>query len=74
MRLYVDDNEKEQKMKISVKQDRENVHIVGNVEGRNYVLFILLPDGTFKKPGNIRKDLGIQTNMNGQIKETSFYE
>lgn len=71
MRFYIDDSRGDE-IKVEAKEEGNRVHIMGiDLTGRAWTLFTLLPSGTFRRPTNIRKDIGIQTDTHGRIRETT---
>ena len=73
MRFYIDDR-KEKEMRVLLKQENNRIHIIGEDHmGYSWTLLSLLPDGTFRRPNNIKDDVGIKIDHNGRIKETKDF-
>ena len=70
MSFFVDEHI-ERDIRIFVKQERDKVYIMGeDYNGRLWVLFKLLNDGTFRRVDGIMRDVGITVDSRGRVKET----
>ena len=71
MSFFIDEIIKEKNIRIFVKQNIDEVLVMGeDYNGKTWLLFSLHKDGTFKRIRSISNDIGVQTDDCGRIKET----